>query len=319
MSLAKTWVSDCTSKHNNCHESTGTAPWYPTRLLDCGPLESMEPDCRLVTSADVVPDGPYIALSHCWGRAECLKLKVSNFAQMQAGIPFLTLPQLYRDSVLVVRKLGMRYLWIDSLCIIQEGDSQEDWAREVQTMGDVYAKAFCTISAAVAPDGDHSMFQARNPDTLNSQVVSFNIDGQVEPYLLSDAWTWEMEIEEALINTRGWVLQERLLSPRVIYFGKRQVFWECREGHACETYPTGIPGLNHNMVQDYKNQFSMWKIMTQEEKSASGYVMWSKVVTVYTKCGLSFLSDKLVALSAVAKSLKRTSKTTTLRECGVVC
>ncbi|RSL37837.1 hypothetical protein CEP53_015447, partial [Fusarium sp. AF-6] len=240
LSLAQNWIADCVANHQQC-KSVARKSWYPTRLLDCGSAKDLDPWCRLIETKNFAFDGPYMTLSHCWGLVDCLKLTTDNYAQMLIGMPSSLLPQLYQDAFYVTRNLGGRYLWIDSLCIIQAGDELADWRHEVALMSHVYSNSFCNISAADAPDAHHSMFCCRNPDSLCPEIVDLVVNGQVTPYLISHTQFWEIEVSRALINTRAWVLQERLLSCRTLHFGKRQLLWECRRKDAAEVYPDGLP------------------------------------------------------------------------------
>lgn len=249
--------------------------------------------------------GPYMTLSHCWGRADCLKLTTDNYAQLLQSIPLALLPQLYQDAVYITRQLGIRYLWIDSLCIIQAGDELADWLREVKVMGQIYSKSFCNISAANAQDGNHTLFSSRNPDTVCPQIMDLTVDGHPSPYLVSDYQFWETEVSRALINTRGWVLQERILSPRVLHFGERQILWECREGDAAEIYPDGVPDKIRHSVARFKNLDPDRHIANNKTGSSSvAYRSWFQIVRAYTACDLSFPGDKLVALSAVVEVMR---------------
>ena len=88
----------------------------------------------------------YIALSHCWGQTKVLVLMEHMLESMTRGIDWLRLPRTFQDAIVVTRRLGFRYLWIDSLCIIQ--DSHEDWIRESETMQNVYANCVLTVAAS---------------------------------------------------------------------------------------------------------------------------------------------------------------------------
>jgi hypothetical protein len=252
-----------------------------------------------------------MTLSHCWGRAECLKLTTGNRDQLLHSVPLSILPQLYKDAVYATRSLGIRYLWIDSICIIQEGDQSADWLREAKVMGQVYLNSFCNLSAANASGGDHSMFCSRDPETLYPQVLEFTLFGRKGLYSVTDISIWETEVDEVLVNTRAWVVQERLLSRRILYFGERQIFWECRQNDAAEIYVDGLPGdviLPHPRMKD----------LVLDHITPSGtldsdmtkYRQWDRIVSAYTTSELSFPQDKLVALSSIAKAMRRYVKDT---------
>lgn len=307
LSLAKKWIADCAGNHERCTTVTGEKRQYPTRLLDVGPLEDSDTCCRLVETETTVLDEPYITLSHCWGLADCLKLTTDNYDQLLSGITLSLLPQLYQDAVYITRCLDIRHLWIDSLCIIQGGDNSADWRREVTLISDVYLNSYCNISPADAPDSHHSMFSSRNPHTLHPEIVSLSVDGHITPYLISDSRFWDTDVSNALINTRAWVLQERLLSPRILYFGANQMLWECREKDAAEIYPDGLPPAVFSSLARLKNLTPGRNIKNNKtDTNVAAYHVWVRIVRAYTACNLTFPSDKLAALSAIAKMMRTT-------------
>jgi hypothetical protein len=139
------WLQDCSTEHVGC--SLGETDKLPTRVIDVG-LSSPEcPKPFLLCSHEL--GGRYAALSHCWGTPSPsnpgFKTETHNYDQVRAGIVFESLPALFQDAVLTTWKLGIQYLWIDSICIIQ--DSKGDWETESAKMGSVYRNAYVTIVA----------------------------------------------------------------------------------------------------------------------------------------------------------------------------
>jgi hypothetical protein len=307
LSLAKNWIADCTANHQRCNIVIGEKPRYPTRLLNFGLVDDSHTCCRLVETSTTVLDGPYMTLSHCWGLADCLKLTTDNYDQLLSGITLSLLPQLYQDAFYIARCLNIKNLWIDSLCIIQLGDDFADWRREVTLMSDIYLNSFCNISSVDAPDGHHSMFCSRNPDALHPEVVSLFLDGHISPYLISDSRFWDTDVSSALLNTRAWVLQERLLSPRILHFGAQQMLWECREKDAAEIYPDGLPPAVFSSLTRFKNLTPGHYVKKDKtDINIAAYNIWVKIVQAYTACSLTFPSDKIAALSAIAKMMRTT-------------
>ncbi|KAJ8108688.1 hypothetical protein OPT61_g7997 [Boeremia exigua] len=299
-SLARKWIENCLASHKACNVATDHNTWYPSRLLDCSPNDSPEADCRLLETATSSVHEPYMTLSHCWGDVDCLKLTTENRAQMMKSTPLSTMPKLYQDAVLVTRALGVRYLWIDSLCIIQEGDQLEDWFREVKMMDQIYLHSICNISAANARNGNCTMFSSRRQELVCPQVVALNINDATDSYMVSSKSLWRRQVSNSLINTRGWVVQERLLSPRILYFGETQIFWECRQNVAAEIHPMGLSR------EHIENPLDFPKLLASrlEERVATS-IAWCSIVCAYTACQLTFPRDKLSALSAVAKVARR--------------
>ena len=137
----------------------------PTRLID---VDAFREDVKLVDSASFGGRGKYIALSHVWGKGKHFKTETINLDNHRIRIPFGDLPKTFRDAVLATRALGLRYLWIDSICIIQ--DSPADWKQEASLMASVYFNAYATISAAASKDSDSGLFFDRDPPACSVQL-----------------------------------------------------------------------------------------------------------------------------------------------------
>lgn len=119
LTVAKNWMEECENNHPDCREHTDL-PELPTRIIDVGD-EGRDP--RLVDGAGRYSQ--YATLSHCWGDVPTIKTETESIRLRRDGIPLETLPKTFCEAIQVCRKLGMPYLWIDSLCIIQ--DSKGDW------------------------------------------------------------------------------------------------------------------------------------------------------------------------------------------------
>ena len=128
--IAQRWLKNCESQHILCQERRGTTLWHPTRLLDIGIESKILSWCFLVENCDLDKSQPYVTLSHRWGHAPFLKLRPENFEELKHGIPISLLPKTFQDAA---RRMSIRYMWIDSLCIIQD-DSISDWAQEAAAM-----------------------------------------------------------------------------------------------------------------------------------------------------------------------------------------
>src|SRR5579862_1068655 len=148
--LARGWFGWCKMTHDKCTDPGNEK--LPTRLVYVGKQFPLEPQLQL--SAELTESEKpveYLALSHCWGTAKFLTLETSNIDEFRLGIPWERLSRTFQDAIITTARLGFSYIWIDSLCIIQ--DSKEDWERESLAMTDVYRNAQCTIAAARARDG----------------------------------------------------------------------------------------------------------------------------------------------------------------------
>lgn len=150
------WYSSCRDHHERCKCLRRQPTWYPTRLIDIGVDDSPLWRLHLVSKSEET-DLPYLTLSYRWGQNPHLKLLSSTFEEFCKGKLIQDLPRTFRDTVVVARKFGIRYIWIDSLCIIQ--DSMEDWIRESEYMQYIYSNCACNIAAAASIDPEGGLFR----------------------------------------------------------------------------------------------------------------------------------------------------------------
>jgi hypothetical protein len=283
-------------KHGICHEHVGeTKDWLPTRLIDVGTAP-----VHLVDSNNLMRSEPYLALSHCWGKIVVLTLLQTNLNAFQKEIPFSSLPLTFVHAMVTTRQLGYRYLWIDSLCIIQ--DSVDDWRHEASLMGDVYSKADCVLAATGSRDGSEGLFHKREPIAIEPFAIqaSWPSDSKKYTCIRSDVWT--DGVVNAPLNQRGWVVQERMLAPRTIHFGAKEIFWECRQLEACETLPRKIPTDLISFGSREGDGFKRWMepIKRGADEVDGPMEAWRYVVEVYMRSALTKGEDKLIALSGMA-------------------
>ncbi|KAI0845542.1 heterokaryon incompatibility protein-domain-containing protein [Daldinia vernicosa] len=248
--LCDSWIENCINHHGRCN-SFRPYPWYPTRLLYIGHLPNgyltdedlSSLNIQLHLTQDKPPKGGYMTLSHCWGiiAFEMLKLTSETYEdRLKNGFLYRELPKTFRDAVRLSRFLHNDYLWIDSLCIIQ--GSEDDWIHESKAMVDVYRHSKCNIAATAAEGPTEGCFYSRDPTIVSPLEIILRIGGVEENpitkrYLISSRRFWGRNVEEAPLNKRAWVFQERALSPRQIHCAKDQLLWECNQTTACETFP----------------------------------------------------------------------------------
>ena len=185
----------------------------PTRLLDIS-LPQDSPIFLVYTrNLPVSSEVPlYATLSHCWGEKKPLRTLLSNVNSFHNGIPFGGLPRTFQDAISVARELGIAYIWIDSLCILQ--DDEDDWINEAAHMGSIYSSCFLNLVAADAPDGAAGCFFERDP-TAKFQLPDTS-NGNTYPCLPKTS----EYLSHTSISKRGWCFQETLLAPRSLYFCK---------------------------------------------------------------------------------------------------
>lgn len=231
--LLNSLVHHCDDKHDcmAVQEPTESSSALPTRVIDVGRYDA-EPIRLVETSQEPAATGWYIALSHRWGdlrREQRFCTYADNLSQRKERIEYNDLPANFQDAVRVTRALGVRYLWIDSLCIIQE--DPKDWAAESGRMEDVFSHAYCTIAASSADSSLVGFLGDRRP----RDAIMLPTPGGAPLYLAEDIDDFRTDVENSVLSSRGWVLQERALSRRTIYFTSTQVYWECGNGVVCET------------------------------------------------------------------------------------
>ena len=311
--LANGWLSNCSSYHTKCKHVMSVENYYPTRLIEVR-ANSSDGELRLYSTSDVLIKKPYMTLSHCWGTSQFLRLTTSTLNRLQKGFNLAELPPTFQDAVMVTRALGINFLWIDALCIIQ--DSNVDWQHEASLMSQVYSNSICNISALDAHDSTGGLFFNRGASNIPYCTLKICRKFRRER-LYEFAYTdfWSDSVQHAPLARRAWVLQERLLAPRVLHFGKRQLLWECNELRACEVYPRGMratdPTLGSTGDKFLKESFTtiLQGGLENALTSSQMHGAWSNLVQYYTRCNLTMSKDKLVAISGIVKRLQPLFKT----------
>lgn len=286
--------------HDLCRYRMGSNKgWLPTRLLDTGIAEDA-PELRVVLSERLDSQKtPYLALSHCWGVTTTLTLSNSNLEDLQNGISWESIPRTFHDAIAATRALGYRYIWIDSLCIIQ--DSLEDWQFEASLMNVVYGHATCVLAAADSTNSMSGLFRTRDPVEIRPVRLKRHWFGRdLEPvYVCIIADLWLSGVDTSVLNERGWVLQERTLAPRTIHFSAKQLFWECRQLEACEVLPE--VSLREIFRENYV--YNPKRTIKREGSRVDILKSWFGTIEAYSKTKLTKSSDKLVAIGGVAREV----------------
>ncbi|KAF1998634.1 HET-domain-containing protein [Amniculicola lignicola CBS 123094] len=232
LGLCRSWLEDCCSQHVTCKQLNVALNVLPTRVID------VEAEDDKGNARPRLVDGQgrtekFAALSYCWGGERILCLTTTTQDDLRAGLPLDRFPGTLRDAIVVTHHLGLRYLWIDALCIQQ--DSTEDWNREAMKMRDVYKGAVVTIAAASSSKSSDGIFRHRGFSAAHCEIPWPNGDTpQPTVFLRPGSEIWDDPARSSLMHTRGWTLQESLLAPRTIYLGAQLVTWECANGQKDE-------------------------------------------------------------------------------------
>ncbi|KAK3348756.1 heterokaryon incompatibility protein-domain-containing protein [Lasiosphaeria hispida] len=286
-------LRDCEANHASCKIPS---PEPPTRMIDVGlPNEAT---VRLVESVSLPSQVTYLALSYCWGRGRTVTTTTTNIDDAKRGIPLYTLPQTIQDAIAVTRGLKQRYLWIDAICIIQ--DSASDWEVESSKMATVYRNAYLTLAAGTAAASDEGFLSRQHHAAEFEEPYEVKWqDGNGQPTLLRarvipgmHTHTDDLDEEDSMpLDTRAWTLQERMLSTRILAYTKHELRWTCLSGSTCEC------GLLGQFTDPFKSVFS---IAGEEEAHRT----WHDILERYTERQISFIKDRLPALSGIAKVIQ---------------
>ena len=300
--MAKGWIAECVERHAECRRvvSSSPEPELPTRVIEIG-----AGTLRLLQTNG--QRGKWAALSHRWGtmswkdkvfnrKSPIMTLLSTNNERLQQSIDPEHLTKTFQDAITVTHTLGLRYLWIDSLCIIQ--DSIEDWERESNLMADVYSHAQVTISAAAGPKG---IFCEREWAKSSNPVKYQIFTGAGVGTIMFDIEHVNKRTPDPDLNylqSRAWCFQEARLSPRLLAFDQAQMSLTCLQGRREEAIETsGRDGRKK------RNDFMLeYGDAEHPRKSKQDILeMWYNLVEDYSARNLTVASDKLVAISSVAK------------------
>ncbi|KAI0885986.1 uncharacterized protein GGS22DRAFT_159532 [Annulohypoxylon maeteangense] len=301
--LFKHWLDDCDKRHENTCKPDFVQK-RPTRLVYVGAsskeLKLLDSD----TSGRDSEDDRYIALSHRWGDpTNTLFCTTSNIESLKRSINYYDLPKNFQDAVTVTRGLGIKYLWIDSLCIIQ-GDGG-DFDTESRLMEDYYSGAYCTISASSADESTSGFLDSLSTtrDTVRQCHVLQSHQGSSSSestfYVCNNIDNFARDVEESPLSKRGWVFQERALSRRTIHFTKTQVYWECGFGVRCET------------MSRLFNRRSSFLSDPDFPRSAKQYYrgmrieFFQYIYSKYSNLSFSYETDRSVAMFGLERRLAR--------------
>ncbi len=232
------------------------------------------------------------------------------------GIKDEEMPKTFRNAVQVCREVGIKYLWIDSLCIIQEQESLEDWTEEAPRMGEVYGNSVLTIAAATAADSTKGCFEDRLGLSIwPCPVVLFGQQWYVCRHPTTDEESGKLgDVDtgpKEPLNSRAWVLQEQVLSRRSLIFGRKRLVWRCASMTTNEKYPLGMPHApsistdNNRLLHCIVNGMVD---LNSEVSIIDPYTCWYRMIMEFTSRKLTYDNDKLAAVAGIAKKFAAITK-----------
>lgn len=297
-------------------------PWTPAIKLPTRVVEVGDPDqnvpCRLYISNN--RSAPYVALSHCWGDPSTVsKTTMKSITAAQVQLPERNLSKTYRDAIRITREIGIHFLWIDSLCIIQ--DSPEDWAREAANMGQIYRGAHLTIAAVSSTDGTIGCLNERRSRTdvfmrtgkeyFDAELYAYVRHFHYFPRQLEKGTPIPGPFQAYKLSSRKWCFQERMLSRRIIHYTSEELVWECTEQIECErgrgaTFHTSEAKERAEDERDRrlevpsaKNRFNS---LCNGNSPTLAFDCYLSLAREYAMRNITFEKDVLTAFSAIARA-----------------
>lgn len=305
--LALNCLNDCLANHEICDKPRRSR--LPTRVIDC----AVPAQPRLVSS-EVLEDpwAPYITLSYVWGKGSSHVTTQANLETYKVSIELDRIPQTIQDAITVTHSLGMRFLWVDAFCIVQ--DSPEDKTKELVNMGNIYRDAYFTIIASSASEGRSGFLQDRvlPPHT---RLPFYSRDGRLGTVCIGKRSETlpDSSAGREPVDRRAWCLQEWLLSPRKLLFTSDTLRYHCQT----VARPVENSLRTIRTVQSFTLDHAFLPLdraalanpalvaLSAEERFARQCALWGLVVANYTQRLLSWETDKLVAFAAVAEQFDR--------------
>ncbi|MCJ1399894.1 hypothetical protein MMC11_003097 [Xylographa trunciseda] len=310
--LARLWYDNCCKNHG-CAARLDSR-FVPTRLVEILSTPTLDQLEWRVSATSEIPRtniSGFITVSHRWDSRITAKLTRENMAQLRSFRPVSYLPQNFQTAISIAKHLGISYLWVDSLCIIQ--DSQQDWAKESLVMKDVYQQSSLNIVIGLTAQLSSERKVLSDPAVcrLNWEMSfwdsillrPFRQSTRSRRFCITYADFWNHSVYDTELSDRAWIFQELMLSSRTLHLYDSQIIWECGALKACEMFPDGVPSKmmsstdsKHTMSDFYRNIYEKsWTRDTVIERS------WCSAVNRYSALELSFECDKLVAFAGIAK------------------
>lgn len=329
LTWAKTHVEGCALRHGCCTAFKSTSGPLPTRLIHI-PNDFQARGIRLDSNTAHLPSNTrYAALSHCWGTLtgqECLTTIDNIDAHLTDGIAWSKVPQTFRDAIHYTRRLGLEYIWIDSLCIVQ-GD-MADWETESVHMFDYYSNAYVTLGSTFSTNCNGGFFSERHVQVSRLYLFDVVFKGATLPvYAYRPFYGEEYDLDFAEnhdssgrstltgpfnLFKRAWTFQERLTSPRLVLFTENQLVFECHDGRWTQE--------TNSMTE--KTLKEKYRRLLASSGMDSSEASWIDLVNRFTILQLSYAQDKLPAFSAVAQqylSSQSSSSSSHAAEDGYLC
>ncbi|KAK7937412.1 uncharacterized protein PG986_014280 [Apiospora aurea] len=255
---------------------------------------------------------PYVALSYCWGQqGQAVILTKQNKMRLLNGIGLRLLDRSIQDAIKVTRELGFQYLWIDTLCIMQDDDLEK--AHDIVHMHNIYRDAAFTIIASRPANVTEGFLQFREPAGAHAPNTLFSLIGEHEANSEANSVIAVLDGDKRHEpwDDRAWTLQGRLSSGRFLMFGNFQTHWSCRRGE--HPYEDGDGWLLHQQwdrrVVNYRNEYNLATDIMNQKTTRLGRKLllhnWYRILVCYAKKEITYPQDRLPAISSIARAFAR--------------
>ncbi|KAF2093811.1 HET-domain-containing protein [Rhizodiscina lignyota] len=319
LTLAKVWLHHCREAHPSCRNQY--PDFMPDRLLR---ISKASKDPVLIQGK--FEPAPYVALLYCWGNAkDILVTNRNNLEEHLDRIVLDSLPLVLQDAATVCRLLDVDYLWVDSLCIIQNDEDQRDWSQQSAQMRKIYSGAELVIAVESSPDCTIGFLEGQDTQ-VPWRPFEFEHDGRKTIYFAKVPSLSESigSIQTTSLSRRGWAMQEVILPNRILHFTEREMIWECNTNCrcACGTPTHGLWKLDMQFITN-SGAGTAWTKATRkycdEGSDANSRHLedflrirtttaviwaWERLVELYSQRQLTVASDKLSAISGLVQSFQ---------------
>jgi hypothetical protein len=282
-------------------------------LIDVRAFGDGSLDARLVENSNL--ENRYATLSYCWGTPTegNFTTTTATLELRRSHIDYSVIPATFQHAFEITRGVGIRYIWIDAPCILQ--DSESDWEEESIKMGEIYSNSYVTIAADSSTNVNGGCYNEASDTILEGndsliRITSIPSDGRKSSLYLGCRYGRNMpEIETSKLTTRAWAYQERLLSPRILHYTQKQLFWECRltvftEDMIPRTLQEPNPGFSRDLGHGCPLPGTI-RLLDLKYKGFPGALLelWYMclISNGYARRKLKVSSDKLPAISALAR------------------
>jgi hypothetical protein len=305
--IARAWLANCKATHPHCLATI--IPELPTRVIDVGLAGT-----HLKIHHSEGERAEYVALSHCWGGPITPLLTKETSEAFHRALHYSDLPPNFQDAITITRQLCIPYLWIDSLCIVQ--DSKEDWEQQSKKMGQIYRGSTLTLSALASAGSSCGIFPTQpkvcpvdsvaiplyDPDDhppKQEYMQIERIDDREETLTILEAF--------GPLSSRGWCLQESVLPSRQLYYGLKQIYWRCPNGYIAADGSTDGLNVPHRHLDALERVLLKGMLRTQiDDKDISEAAVLKDYYTIvqeYSQRKLTYGSDKLPGFAGVSSLL----------------